>query len=64
MAEHVRNSQDGLHFAPNSAASLQEQMELVCRKPQIWAGLQQSLAERCQQAGLAVSLECFQRKVI
>ena len=45
MAEHVRNGQDGLHFAPNSAASLQEQMELVCRKPQIWAGLQQSLAE-------------------
>lgn len=44
MAEHVRNGQDGLHFAPDSAASLQEQMELVCRKPQLWADLQHSLA--------------------
>lgn len=44
MAEHVRNGQDGFHFAPDSAASLQEQMERICRKPQLWADLQQSLA--------------------
>ena len=44
MAEHVRNGLDGLHFSPDSSASLQEQMERICREPQLWADLQRSLA--------------------
>ncbi len=44
MAEHVRNGLDGLHFSPDSSASLQEQMERICREPQLWAELQRSLA--------------------
>ena len=44
MAEHVRNGLDGLHFSPDSSASLQEQMERICREPQLWADLQRSMA--------------------
>ncbi|MDA9699768.1 glycosyltransferase [Synechococcus sp. AH-736-M02] len=44
MAEHVRNGLDGLHFSPDSSASLQEVMERSCRQPQLWADLQRSLA--------------------
>ena len=44
MAEHVRNGLDGLHFSPDSSASLQEQMERICSEPQLWADLQRSLA--------------------
>ena len=62
MAEHVRNGQDGLHFAPDSSASLQEQMERTCRQPQLWADLQQSLATPLSsEAALQSHLAVFDR---
>ena len=44
MAEHVRNGLDGLHFSPDSSASLQEQMERACLDPDIWIKLRATMA--------------------
>lgn len=59
MAEHVRNGLDGLHFAADSAASLQDIMQRVINQPQIWADLRKTLAaplssEDALQSHLAV----------
>ena len=44
MAEHVCNGQDGLHFAPESAASLGSLMGLACGDPDVWSNLRTTMA--------------------